>query len=202
MPITMPASPVTMREHGLLAAALPIEPVSSTTAGGLRGTAEHPALGEVAEHRGDRAVVLLGQHLGGRQQGRLAAGVDDLQHRAQRDEGLAGADLTLEQPVHRVGAGELGRDELADLALAAGELERQPGVERRQQPVVASRPGLRTRRPVGRAPSGEHELEHQRLLEAEALLGRAELAPLVGRVDPAQGLGDGRGARTVRGARA
>ena len=180
MPITMPASPVTMRSMASCAGRPAHGAGEQHDRGGLRGTTEHSALGEVAEHRADRAVVLLGEHLGGCQQGRLAAGVDDLQHRPQRDEGLAGADLTLEQPVHRVGAGELGRDELADLALAAGELERQSGVERRQHPVVASRPGLRTHRPVGRAPSGEHELEHQRLLEAEALLGRTELAPLVG----------------------
>ena len=54
----------------------------------------------------------------GRQQGGLAAGVDDAQHRAQRDQGLAGADLALEQPVHRVGLREVGLDLRADLALA------------------------------------------------------------------------------------
>ncbi len=70
--------------------------------GRLLGAAEEAALGEVAEHRHDRAVVLLGEHLGRRQQRRLAARVDDLEHRAQRDHRLARADLALEQPVHRV----------------------------------------------------------------------------------------------------
>ena len=82
----------------------------------LRGAAEHPAAGQVAEQLGDRPVVLLGQHLGGREQRGLAARVDDPQHRPQRDQGLAGADLALEQPVHRVRLGEVALDLLADLA--------------------------------------------------------------------------------------
>ena len=83
-------------------------------------TAEHAAGGEVAEHRGDRAEVLLGEHLGRRQERGLAAGVDDPEHRPQRDEGLAGADLALEQPVHRVGPGEVGLDLGRHLLLARG----------------------------------------------------------------------------------
>ena len=63
--------------------------------------------------------MLLGEHLGRREQRRLAARVDDAQHRAQRDERLAGADLALEQPVHRVRLGEVELDLRADLALAA-----------------------------------------------------------------------------------
>ena len=43
-----------------------------------------------------------GEHLGRREQGRLATGVDDLEHRAQRHDGLARADLALQQPLHRV----------------------------------------------------------------------------------------------------
>ena len=44
--------------------------------GAVLAATEHAALGEVAEHRGDRAVVLRGKDLGGRQQRRLPAGVD------------------------------------------------------------------------------------------------------------------------------
>ena len=86
-------------------------------------------------------MVLLGEHLGRGQQGGLSPGVDDLEHRAQRDHGLAGADLALEEPVHRVVAAELLGDEVADLALATGELERQAVVEGGEQPRRA-RPGL------------------------------------------------------------
>ena len=80
-------------------------PVSSATRVPMLGAAEHAALGEVAEHRGDRAVVLRGEHLGRGEQRGLAAGVDGREHRAQRDDGLARADLALQQPVHRARRG-------------------------------------------------------------------------------------------------
>ena len=106
----------------------------------------------------DRAVVLLGEHLGRRQQHRLAAGVDDPEHGPQRDEGLAGADLALQETVHRVVAGQLLLEEVADLALARGELERQPLVEGLEQPPAtgarAGPPGPAGRRAAGPAPAG------------------------------------------------
>ena len=52
--------------------------------GGLLGAAQHAALGQLAHHLDDRAVVLLGEHLGGREHGGLTAGVDDGEHGAQR----------------------------------------------------------------------------------------------------------------------
>ena len=82
------------------------------------GAAEQAALGQRAEHRGDRAVVLLGEHLGRGEQRGLPAGVDDGEHRPQRDDRLAGADLALQQPVHRVLAGQVGGDLGRDLPLA------------------------------------------------------------------------------------
>ena len=39
--------------------------------------------------------MLLREHLGRREQNSLAAGVDNLQHREQRDDRLAGPDLAL-----------------------------------------------------------------------------------------------------------
>ena len=63
-------------------------------------------------------MVLLGEHLGRREHRRLPAGVDDGEHRAQRDHRLARADLALEQPVHRVLGGQVGEDLRADLLLA------------------------------------------------------------------------------------
>ena len=47
------------------------------------------------------AVVLRGQDLRRREQRGLAPGVDGGEHGAQRDDGLAGADLALQQSVHR-----------------------------------------------------------------------------------------------------
>ena len=52
--------------------------------------------------------------------------------------------------------------------------------------VRARAPWARCARPA----AGEDELEHQRLLEAEPLLGGADLLPVVGGVDPAQRLHD------------
>ena len=77
----------------------------------------------------DAAGVLGGEHLGGGEQRGLAAGVDHLGHGAQRDDGLAGADLALQEAVHRLVAVELGGELLPHLALALGELERQRGVD-------------------------------------------------------------------------
>ncbi len=57
--------------------------------------------GEIrAERRDDRAQVLPGEHLGGSKERRLAPAVGDGQHRPERDDGLARADLPLQQPVH------------------------------------------------------------------------------------------------------
>ena len=83
--------------------------------GQLAGAGERP------EQRGDRPVVLLREHLGRREQRGLAARVHHLEHGPHRDDGLARADLALQQPVHRVRAGQVVRDDLADRPLALGE---------------------------------------------------------------------------------
>ena len=140
------------------------------------------------EQRGERAGVLLGEHLGRRQQRRLTAAVDDLQHRAQGDDGLAGADLALQQPVHRRVARQVGGQDRADLRLALRQPERQGGVEGGQQPAVATGTGHAGQRPGGGPALGEHDLQDVGLLEGEPLLGaRDVLAPERG-VDVAQRL--------------
>ena len=183
----MPASPARDPQQGFLALGLGHRPGQQHDVGALGRPAEHATRAEVAQQRGDRSVVLLREHLGGRQQRRLPAGVDGPQHRAQGHDRLAGSDLALEQPVHRVRLGQVVLDLGADLALARGELEGQPLVERRQKrPVTA---GAR-HRPHGpdRAPaSAQDQLGDQGLLEAEAALGAAHLPEVVGRVDPVVG---------------
>ena len=173
VPITMPDSPVASRDSGSVRWALVIEPVRQLDA----RAAHHPAVGQLAQHGGDGAVVLLGEHLGRREEGGLAAGVDHPQHRPERHEGLAGADLALEQTVHRVRLGQVVLDLGPDVALALGQLERQPCVERRQQVTLAAvaRPGAHgAQRPT---PAAEHQLGDQGLLEPVAVLGAADLAP-------------------------
>jgi hypothetical protein len=75
-----------------------VEPVSS-------------AAGTAARHeRLDGREVLLGQRLGRRHQRRLHAVLDRAQHRVQRDDGLARADLPHEQPLHGRSRGQVGVD--------------------------------------------------------------------------------------------
>ena len=157
--------------------------------GAVLGTSQHAALGEVAEHGGDGAVVLGREHLGRGEQRGLAAGVDGGEHRAQRDHGLAGADLTLQQPVHRHVATQLLGDGRPHLALTGGEGEGKTRVEGLEQPARTFRPRGRdlARR---RAPAlREGHLQDERLLVAQPTSGRLDLGHRVGRVDAAQRVG-------------
>ena len=120
--------------------------------------------------------MLLGEHLGRREQRSLPARVDHLEHRAQGDQRLAGPDLSLEQAVHRVLGGKLGGDLLTHRRLALGQRERQPLVERREQ-AAATGPGLPPERGQRRPTTGHHELGHQRLVEAEPALRLLYLGP-------------------------
>ena len=176
VPITMPASPLAIRSSASRRWAVFIEPVSRATLVPSSAPPSMPPGGQVAEHRADRAVVLLGEHLGGGEQRRLSPAVDDAQHRAERHQGLAGADLALEEAVHRVRLGEVGLELYADVALALGQLERQPLVEGGQQaPSPGARPGTLG---ADRGPAPyEHELGGQRLLEAEPLAARRRPGP-------------------------
>ena len=158
--------------------------------GAALSATEQATLGEVAEHRRDRALVLLGEHLGRREQRRLATGVDHLEHRAQRDHRLARADLALQQPVHRVALAELAGDLLPHAALAVGQREREPLVEPVENATRRARAGVGDGG-LDRGPAtGEHGLRDERLVVLEPLLGRDLLAPVVGPVDPAQCLVD------------
>ena len=65
----------------------------------LRGQvvgAELAGAGKCSQHRRNGACMLRGQNLGRGEQSALVACIDDLQHGAQGDDGLAGADLTLQ----------------------------------------------------------------------------------------------------------
>ena len=100
--------------------------------GAVGGAVELAGPAERAEQLADAAGVLGGEHLGGREQRGLAAGVDHLRHGPQRDDGLARADLALQQPVHRLLAAELRGQLLPHLALALGQLERAARRRRRR----------------------------------------------------------------------
>ena len=151
--------------------------------GRLVGPAELPGLGQRSEQRGDRPVVLLGEHLGRRQQRRLPARVHHLEHGPYRDDGLARADLALQQPVHRVGAGQVVGYLLADLALAFGERERQPLVERGHQAVGDRRPRHRRHRGGGQPPLRQRGLHGEGLVPLETFPRVGQLGPVLRTVD-------------------
>ncbi len=122
--------------------------------------------GEVgAERRDDRAEMLRGENLGRREQHRLAARVGDRQHCAQRDQGLARADLALDEAVHGRGAREIRRDLLTDQLLVPGQLERHPRVEFRRERARQTRSG-RALPQLGALPQ-QGGLQHERLLESQ-----------------------------------
>ena len=95
-----------------------------------RRAREQRGLDQLARHQLlERREVLLGERLGRRHQRGLAAGLDRAQHRVQRDDGLAGADLAHQQPLHRPVVGDVFVDRGHRLALVAGRRERQRVLE-------------------------------------------------------------------------
>ncbi len=133
--------------------------------------------------------MLLGEHLGRREQHGLAAGVDDGEHGAQRDQRLAGADLALQQPVHRVLGGQVGEDLGADLLLTVRQGEGQPGVEGVQHAAGDGAARDRGQRGVGGPALGEGDLEDERLVPAQPVLGALLLLLVARAVDQLQRLG-------------
>ncbi len=119
--------------------------------------------------------MLLGQDLGRRHHRRLIAGLDRGEHGQCGHDRLAGADVALEQPVHRVGRGHVGADLRPHPLLGAGERPRQRRAQtaheraRRVQRDAAS-PGR------ARAQDGQAELEQQEVLEGQPADGRPPLA--------------------------
>ena len=112
-------------------------------------------------------VVLRGEHLGGRHQGGLAAGVHDLQHRPQGHERLARAHVPLQQPAHRGLPGQLGGQLLPHRHLAGRERERQAGVQGLEQAAGPRRAGHGGHRPLPVPAPGERGLDKQRLTQGQ-----------------------------------
>ena len=92
------------------------EQVGAAAAG--RRAGEQRGRHQLARHqRLQGREVLLGERLGRRHQRGLGAVLDRAQHRVQRDDGLARADLAHQQPLHRAVAREVGVDRLHRRAL-------------------------------------------------------------------------------------
>jgi hypothetical protein len=86
-------------------------------------------------HFPDRGVVLAGEDLGRGHQHRLASGFDGIGHGQHRHSGLAGADITLQQPQHPVLAGHVGEDFFDSRCLASRQGKRQCTEDRLAQPA-------------------------------------------------------------------
>ncbi len=154
----------------------------------LRG-AQLPGLGQRPELISDRPEVLLRQYLGRGEQHGLPPAVDDLQHRPHRDNGLPGADLPLQQPVHRMIERDLVADLRAGQLLAHGQLERQPGVVGVEQPVGHARARRRRVRGGGEPPLRQHRLQQERLVPLQPVPRPPDVGPVDRPVDAAQRVG-------------
>ena len=131
----------------------------------------------------DREEVLLGERLGRRHQRALAAGLDRPQERVERDDRLAGADVALEQALHRRRAREVGVDLGDRLLLMLGQLERECGAVAADQLARLRQRGGDLLLALGSAPR-QRQLEDEQLVEGEplpSLLGLLERARLVDR---------------------
>ena len=83
-------------------------------------------------------MMLAGEDLGWGQQRRLRAGFDRGEHRHQRNQGLARADIALEQAQHGHRLREIAADFLDHPPLRPGQLVREPQL-RDQLPVAGKR---------------------------------------------------------------
>ena len=119
--------------------------LAALVAAGEDGEPDARGLGE----RGEGEEVLAGEDLGRGHHRRLAAGLDRGEHGEERDEGLAGADVALEEAVHAQRRGHVGGDLRDRAGLGAGRARRAG--RRAPSPGGARRRGWRCR---GRASSG------------------------------------------------
>ena len=136
-----------------------------------------------AEQSVERGEVLLGQRLGGGHQRPLAAVLGRAQHRVQRDDCLARADLAHQQPLHRPARREIAVDRLDRRALVGCERERErgePGTDQFAQRLEDR--GRATLVPRALA-SEQRELQDQQLLEGEPPPRRLGLRLVLGEVD-------------------
>ena len=142
---------------------------------------------ELAAQLLDGEEVLLGERLGRRHQRPLVAALDRAKQRIERDRGLPGADVPLEQPLHRRRAGEVAVDVRDRPLLVLGQHERQRRAVALEQPAGIAERGRDLVLALA-CPAGEAELEQEQLVEGEPpspllrLLQRARAVERVQRV--------------------
>ena len=92
---------------------------------------------QAVEPRSELAIVLLGEDFGRGHERHLATRLDRLQRRQRRDHRLAAADVALQEPLHRLGLGEIAPDFRNDALLRPCQRKRQPRVQRTGERRVA-----------------------------------------------------------------
>ena len=111
----------------------------------------------------NRLEMLACQQLGRRHERGLRAGLHRGRHGEQGNDGLAAADVALQEPQHAVGIGEIGVDFRKRPALRAGELEGELGDNRLTQ-FARSFEGTPGAAPQALADHGERKLIGEQLV--------------------------------------
>ncbi len=165
-------------------------PLLATLAPGEKGDAKTRRRGEAL----DGLEVLPGEQLGRRHQRRLSAGLDRGRHGEQRDDGLAAADIALQQPDHAVRPGEIGVDLGKRARLRARQLEGERGDDRLAEPAGRGEDAP-ARPPHALADDGERKLVGEELIIGEARpcrRGQLEIGQRLGSMHAVKGIGEGR----------
>ena len=158
-------------DHHVHAAALHVAPDAPLVSGWNAAGDQFHSHAQGRQQIAQRGGVLFGQHFGGRHDGSLPAVANDRVQRAGRHHGLAGTDVSLQQPAHGPVAPQVVQDLGHGHALAVRQLEGQLAPKRRQcVPVdaygtswLAFAPGL--------AAAQDCNLVDQQLRECEATRG-------------------------------
>jgi hypothetical protein len=152
------------------------------------GGQQRHADAERLEQPAKRREVLLGENLRGRHHRRLVPRLHRRAHREGRHHGLAGADVALQQPVHRVRRGHVAADVVPHALLRRRQREGQARAQPAEQ--LAARPHRHAALPRrARAENGQAELQEEEVVEGQAAHGLRALAFTGGEMRRAYGLG-------------
>src|SRR6266480_2772367 len=146
---------------------------------------------ELAARLLEREEMLLRERLRRGHERALAARLDRPQERVERDDGLPGTDLALEQALHRRRSREVGVDLLDRTLLVLGQLEReQIPVPGGQATRLAERRSLLALAPP--ASTSKADLEDEQLLECEPSAAALRVLRSARHVERAEGIGPDR----------
>ena len=144
--------------------------------------------------RRDPLEVLAGEHLRRRHHCRLSSRLDHVGHREQRDDGLARADVALQEPNHPFLGPEIGADFVDRLALRAGQRKWQRGLEAASERAFGCMRAARDRPHPG-AHEKQGELVGEQFVIGETSRGPAARIDILRRLRPmhhSEGLGEAR----------